>query len=100
MRNAKKTHNAISEMSVHFSFIFNKSINPKINSNATTKIAISKVKFCKKVKLKTSGEKYSSSLKEKPFTSIAFTKPDAMKIMAIMYLKILLIFFSLVFLSF
>jgi hypothetical protein len=91
VRNAKKTHNAINEISVHFSFIFNKSINPKTSSNATTKIAISNVKFCKKVKLKTSGEKYSSSLKEKPFTSIAFTKPDAMKIMATMYLKILFI---------
>jgi hypothetical protein len=28
--------------------------------------------------LKTSGEKYSSNLKEKPFTSTAFTKPETM----------------------
>ena len=84
MRNAKKTHNAINEMSVVFSFAFIKSINHKMSSNATTKTAISKVYFSKKSKLKTSGEKYSSSLKEKPFTSTAFTKPEIMNIIAIM----------------
>ena len=55
-----------------------------MSSSATTKTAISKVYFSKNGKLKTSGEKYSSSLKEKPFTSTAFTKPEIMNIIAIM----------------
>ena len=84
MRNAKKTHNAINESSVVFSFTFIKSINPKMSSNATTKTAISNVYFSKNGKLNTSEEKYSSSLKEKPFTSTAFTKPEIMNIIAIM----------------
>ena len=61
---------------------------PKINSKTTTKMAINREKPPIVGKLKTAGEKYSSSLKENPITSMAFTKPDAIKISATIILKI------------
>ena len=69
---------------MNFSFIFNKSKNPKKSSSMTTIIEKSRANFSKNGILKTDGEKYSSILKEKPTKSTAFTKPEAMKITAIM----------------
>ena len=43
--------------------------------------------FSKNGKLKTIGEKYSSSLKENPFKSTAFTNPEAMNIRETIYRK-------------
>lgn len=63
-------------------------MKPKISSKATTKMAIGKAWLSKKGMLKTDGEKYSSSLKEKPTTSTAFTKPEAIKIDATTIRKI------------
>jgi hypothetical protein len=43
--------------------------------------------FSKNGKLKTKGEKYSSSLKENPLRSTAFTNPEAINIMETRYRK-------------
>ena len=50
--NAKKTHNAINEMSVHFSFISIKALILKSVLMRLLKTAISNVKFCKKGQIK------------------------------------------------
>ena len=62
-----------------------------MSSSATTIIAIGSAWLSMNGILKTEGEKYSSSLKEKPTTSTAFTKPDAIKIKATAIRKIFFI---------
>ncbi len=65
-----------------FTLIFSNSKTPNRNSTVTTIIAIGNASFSRKGILNTEGEKYSSSLKENPTGSTAFTKPDIINIMA------------------
>ena len=88
MRNPKNTQSAISAVSVNFKRILSKSINPRISSSATTTTAIVNAWLSMNGILKTDGEKYSSSLNEKPTTSTAFTNPEAIKIRATAIRKI------------
>ena len=63
-----------SESNVRFTLIFSNSKTPNRNSTVTTIIAIGNASFSRKGILNTEGEKYSSSLKENPTGSTAFTK--------------------------
>ena len=78
-------------MSVNLSLNFSNSMRPRTTSTKQTKMASGNAKDSRKGILNTPGEKYSSSLKEKPTGSTAFTKPEAIKMSAIRYRRIVVI---------
>lgn len=86
---------AKSERNVRLILIFSKRRTPNKNSTVTTNIAIGNASFSRKGILNTEGEKYSSSLKENPTGSTAFTKPDIINTIATKTLINLLILYNI-----